>query len=178
MHRARWIRSGLLAAVLSWTGCEGSTPGELAAPPDPGAPPEGISAVKVADGCPSDLDKRTPEEVLADLRAAVAAGDMDAAMCNYDLDAVRISDGGVDVTHDEIRAALEFELALFGGTLPVVVQEIVVPAPAASSKTHLVRVLFTIDTSCVSVPDGVETYVIEKGLIQGQTWHGFPVFHC
>lgn len=119
---------------------------------------------------------RTPEEVLADHRAALAAGDYDAVYCNYSPDAVVISDGGIDRGHDEIRASVEFFGQLFGGTQPAVVQEIVVKGGAPW--THVVRLLFTIDTPCVTVPDGVDTYVIRFGQIHAQTSHAFPVFQC
>lgn len=48
----------------------------------------------------------------------------------------------------------------------------------ATSPTHMTRLLFTIDTPCVTVPDGIDTYIIRSGQIHAQTSHGFPVFHC
>ncbi len=170
MDRARSIRNGLLAAVIAWAGCEGISPVE------PNEPPGPVSAAELPDDCPDEWEERTPEEVLQDLRAALASGDLDAAMCNYALDAKVISDGGIDETHEQIRATLQFNLDLYGGTQPQVVQELAVPV--FESEMHVVRVLWTIDTACVSVPDGVDTYVIHEGGIHGQTSHGFPVFHC
>lgn len=122
------------------------------------------------------LHQRTPDEVLSDLAAAIADGDFQAAVSNYASDAVIISDGGIDVGHEQIRSSLEFLDAVYDGTQPEVVQQVVVETPIP--RTYMVRQLFTIDTECIIVPDGIATYVIRKGLIQSQTNHGFPVFQC
>lgn len=135
-----------------------------------------VSPARAAPDCPNELTKRTPQEVLADHRNALATGDMDAAVCNYAEDAIVISDGGIDLGRDQIRSSLEFFQAVFGGTQPEVVQEVVVEA--LGNHTHMVRLLFTIDTPCIIVPDGVDTYMIHKGQIHSQTSHGFPVFQC
>lgn len=119
---------------------------------------------------------RTPQQVLADHRAALAVGDLDAIDCNYSADATLIGDGGIDVGPDQIRSTYDFFLQSYGGTQPVVVQEIVVQI--LDAETSMVRLLYTIDTPCVAVPDGIDTYVIRNGQIHGQTSHGFPVFLC
>jgi hypothetical protein len=128
-----------------------------------------------SDLCDPATYERTPEEVLADHRAALAIGDLDAIDCNYSIDATLIGDNGIDVGHDQIRATWEFFLVLYGGTQPMVVQQVVVPL---DHETSLVRLLFTIDTPCVVVPDGIDTYVIRRGQIHAQTSHAFPVFLC
>lgn len=129
-----------------------------------------------AAACPPDTHLRTPEEVLADHRAALAAGDLDAVDCNYSADATVISDGGIDFGHEQIKSSLRFFLEIFDGTQPMVIQEISISA--LNARTHVVRLLFTVDTPCIVVPDGVDTYVIRNGQIYAQTSHGFPIFQC
>jgi hypothetical protein len=122
------------------------------------------------------LHQRTPEEVLSDLAAALAEGDFDAAVSNYAPDAIIISDGGIDIGHEQIRSSMEFFDAVFDGTQRAPVQQIVVETPIPN--TYMVRQLYTVDTPCIIIPDGIATYVIRKGRIQSQTDHGFPVFQC
>lgn len=126
--------------------------------------------------CDPGTYERTAPQVLADHRAALAVGNLDAIDCNYSPDATLIADGGIDVGHDQIRASTDFFLQIYGGTQPVVVQEIAVQV--LDAETSMVRVLFTIDTPCVIVPDGVDTYLVRKGQIHAQTSHAFPVFLC
>lgn len=136
----------------------------------------GTASLAAETNGPSLLHQRTPEEVLADLAAARAEGDFDAALSNYASDAIIISDNGIDLGHEQIRSGLVFFDAVFGGTQPVVVQQIVVETPIP--QTYMVRQLFTIDTECIAVPDGIATYVIRRGRIQSQTTHNFPIFLC
>jgi hypothetical protein len=35
-----------------------------------------------------------------------------------------------------------------------------------------------LDTPCVIVTDGVDTYIVRRGQIHAQTSHAFPVFTC
>jgi len=126
--------------------------------------------------CDPHLKNRTPEEVLDSHRAALAAGDWAAVRCNYADDAVVINDGGVTEGADDIVADLQFIASLIGTAVPVVVQQQVVSI--LSGDTHMARVLFTITTPCLDVPDGADTYVIKRGKIVAQTAHGFPVFKC
>lgn len=134
-------------------------------PPPPELPPF----------CGDDALDRTPQEVLDDHFDALAAGNLDGVFCNYGADAQLIGDGGVDVGPQQIRSTWEFFLQMFGGAQPNRIQQIVVPI---DHDTHFVRLLFTVDTPCVTVPDGVDTYVIRRGQIHVQTTHAFPVFHC
>lgn len=127
--------------------------------------------------CPRGSKQRTPEQVLADHRAALAAGNVELdVQCNYASDAVVISDQGVVEGREAIAAALTGLVAFFGGALPVVHEEVVVSI--LKPGTHMVRLLFSVDTPCVAVPDGIDTYVIRNGQIHAQTAHGFPVFKC
>lgn len=119
--------------------------------------------------------ERTPEEVLNDHFDGLAAGDLDRVYCNYHPDAQLIGDGGIDQGQDAIRSTWDFFLQVYGGAQPNRIQQLVVPL---DHETHLVRLLFTVDTPCVAVPDGVDTYVIRRGQIHAQTHHAFPVFLC
>lgn len=94
--------------------------------------------------------------------------------------------------HAAIRNSVEFFFQVFGGPLPQVVQQITVEVPSEQQPQFppakvlhqppppppMTRLLFTIDTPCVTVPDGIDTYIIRSGQIHAQTSHAFPVFHC
>lgn len=163
----------LLAALfLTLSACDEGAETPLAPELDPALTTVGANA---AQQCDPGTFKRTAEQVLEDHRAALAAGNLDAVSCNYASDAVVIGDGGIDTGHDQIRSSLRFFLAIFDGTQPQVVQQVVV---ATTGREEVVRLLFTIDTPCIVVPDGIDTYVIKRGQIHSQTSHGFPIFQC
>jgi hypothetical protein len=126
--------------------------------------------------CSSELKERTPQQVLADHRAALAAQDWDAARCNFHPQAKMISDNGVSNGVDAIIAEFQALAEFFGGEVPIVYSEIFLSI--LDSERYMVRTLSNIDTTCVDVPDGTETYVIRKGQIQGLTTHGFFIFDC
>lgn len=129
------------------------------------------------DLCPRNHRSRTPEQVLEDHRAWLAAGDVERdVQCNYARDAVVVSDMSVDQGRDAIRLSLLGLVQFFGGAVPAVHSEIIVTV--MNDRTYLAKVLFSVETPCISVPDGIDTYVIKNGQIQGQTAHGFPVFTC
>jgi hypothetical protein len=126
--------------------------------------------------CSHDLRDRTPQQVLADHRAALAAGDWDAVRCNFHPDAVLISDNGVSEGADAIVTEYQALFAFFGGNFDQVYQEIVVSI--LNTEKSMARVLYTVDTTCSDVPDGIDTYVIRRGRIVALTTHGFIVFTC
>jgi hypothetical protein len=126
--------------------------------------------------CPQGLQQRTPEQVLDDQRMWLAAGQFDLAGCNYASDAVVISDGGVTTGRAAIVQQLTVLGQIFGGQVPMVNEEVVVSI--LNGNTYMARILFSIDTPCVDIPDGTDTYIIRNGRIQAQTAHGFPVFQC
>jgi hypothetical protein len=107
---------------------------------------------------------RTPSEVIDDLRAAVAAGDWDAVARNYAEDAYVIDDQGILVGPAEIAAAEQSFDNLFQGAQAEVSDQIV--------HQNTVRVLYSVDGGWIVIPDGADTYVIERGLIQQRTRHG------
>ncbi len=127
-------------------------------------------------GCAPELKDRTPQQVLADHRAALAAEDWDAARCNFHPDAQMISDNGVSEGVEPIIAEFQALAAFFGGNFDQVYQEIVVSI--LDSERHLARVLYTVDTTCSDVPDGIDTFIIRRGRIVARTTHGFIVFTC
>jgi hypothetical protein len=177
MNRVRMTLGVVSAAAVVLMASCGDAPAPMS--PD-GAEPatDGLqpAAAAMPSHCPSNLHQRSPEQVLDDHRAALAAGDFDAAICNYATDAIVIGDGGIDTGHEQIRSSLEFFNRVFEGTQPQVIQQIVVDV--LTNQTSMVRLLFTIDHPCISVPDGIDTYIIRRGLIHGQTSHAFPVFTC
>lgn len=120
------------------------------------------------DTCPQGDRHREPGEVVADLRAALAAQDWSAVACSYSEDAFVIDDQGVLVGRVEIAAAHMSLAALFGDAQAEVTDE-----------THfgdMVRTLFTLDAGWVTIPDGVHTYEIRSGRIARQATHGFIEF--
>jgi hypothetical protein len=126
--------------------------------------------------CPPKDRQRTAEQVLASHFANLAAGNYEAERCNYADNAVVISDGGVTQGVDGIVAALAGFGSLFGGQVPTVTEQVVVSI--LDPRTTMVRILFSISTPCVDIPDGTDTYIVRSGRIQAQTAHGVPVFKC
>jgi len=128
------------------------------------------------EACPAGSGDRAPEKVLEEHRAALLAGDVEGdVLCNYAPDAVVISDQGVDSGRDAIRLALERLVAAFKGAVPTVKSQVILPLPG---RGHMVRVLFSMQTPCVDLPDGVDTYLIQAGRIVAQTAHASPSFKC
>lgn len=122
------------------------------------------------------IRNRSAEEVLISHRAALAAGDWNQVACNYSEDAVVISDGGVIEGRDNTVVALQQLGGLFGGTIPMVNEEVIVSI--LQDRAEMARVLFSISTTCVDINDGADTYIIKNGRIVAQTAHGFPTFKC
>jgi hypothetical protein len=132
--------------------------------------------LKAGAACDPSLRHRTPQQVLEDWRAARSAGNWAAVRCNLDDDAVMISDNGVTNGTDEIITELQALHRFFGGNFDQVYQEIVVNV--LGGNRHMARVLYTVDTTCADVPDGIDTYVIKGGQIAAMTLHGFIQFSC
>jgi hypothetical protein len=127
--------------------------------------------------CPRGFRLRTAAEVLDSHRALLAAGDVETDVaCNYAEDAVVISDQGVDGGRDAIFVSLSGLVAAFGGIMPTVTEQVVVPA--FREGIDMVRIRFTLSTPCIDIPDGTDTYLIKNGQIHAQTAHGLPVFKC
>lgn len=135
------------------------------------------TAVEAAPVCSPDLNHRTPEEVVVDFRAAMVAANWAAVRCNIDDDAVMISDNGVTNGEDEIVGELQVLARFFGGTMPQQHNHLIV-VPILGGNRSMARVLYTVDTTCADVPDGIDTYVIKGGQIAALTTHAFIQFSC
>jgi SnoaL-like domain len=110
----------------------------------------------------TELSKRTPEAVFAHHAQALGAEDLDATLMDYAPTATLISPSGVLRGKDPIRQ-------FFANLLQVL------PKAQWGIKTlYADNVLFlewTADSARASVPDGVETFLFENGLITLQTVH-------
>ena len=121
-----------------------------------------------AGPCSPELRDRTPTEVLADLRADIAAQDWDAVACNYKKTAFVIDDQGILLGREDIVAAIQYLYDLFDGVEPTIIED--------SVFNNTVRSLYTIDAGWIVMNDGVSTYFIKKGKIKWQTNHGLIEF--
>lgn len=139
------------------------------------SPTPSLAAKPAPRQCPKDFKNRSPEQVLADHRAALAAGDIFLAVCDFDDEIVVISDGGVVVGKADNAAALTFLARLFGGSVPQVNDEVIVKI--LNNKDYMARVLFSLNVPIGSIADGVDTYIIRRGLIVAQTSHGNIIFN-
>lgn len=120
------------------------------------------------DGCSPALLQRTPDVVVTDLRAARDAGDWTAFACNYHPDAFVIDDQGVLIGRAEIVSWAQSFVDIFDGVTPTITDEVVFE--------DVVRNLFTLDGGWIVIPDGVNTYVIENGMVTRHSWHGIIEF--
>jgi hypothetical protein len=84
-------------------------------------------------------------------------------MCDYADDATVVLPGQVVTGLDNIRAGLEQVGSLLGGTIPTIL--------TFTPTDRLVMITFVaLGTPC-QIPDGSDTYVVEKGHIVTQTVH-------
>lgn len=114
--------------------------------------------------CPPQRHQRTPQQVLADHEAAIASGNLDLVMCDYDDDAQVLMPGTVLSGEDEIRAALSGFMAAFGGVAPNILTR-------TFGERGVVLVTWNAFLPQFSVPDGADTFIIKHGLIRAQTVH-------
>ncbi len=120
-------------------------------------------------GCPAQYAQRTPSEVLFELRDAIGREDWEDVACHYKPDAFILDDQGILVGHSDIVAAAQSLNDLFSGINPQIIQEDVFRDTA--------RVLYSMDAGWVEIADGVNSYVIEDGVITRQTAHGLIMFN-
>ena len=119
--------------------------------------------------CPALNVLRTPEQVFAARIAAVEAGDIDAVMCTYAVDAVVVFPGAPMTGLANIRAAFEQMFMMMGGESPTVT--------TMTTVGEVVMTTFFYDGPIFSIPDGSDTYVIRHGYIKYQTVHNSLVFN-
>lgn len=112
--------------------------------------------------CPLSILLRTPKQVIQDHQAALLAGDIDRAMCDYAPTARVLTADGVNVGRAAIRAGFEAMAGLFG-SLPT--------TTGVFDTGPTVMVTWEIHTPFASIPDGVDTFVILFGQIHYQTVH-------
>lgn len=119
--------------------------------------------------CPASYALRSNSTVLAKLRAAIAREDWDDVACHYKPNAFILADQGILVGHADIIAATQSLNDLFNGVNAQIVQETIFRDTA--------RVLYSLDAGWVELEDGVDSYIIENGVITGQTSHGQITFN-
>ena len=113
--------------------------------------------------CSNDLKHRTPEETITEHLFLLQNGNLDQAMCDYADDATVVLPGQVVTGLTNIRAGLEQIGSLLGGTVPTVL--------SFTPTDRLVLITIqALGTPC-QIPDGSDTYVVEKGHIVTQTVH-------
>jgi len=118
-------------------------------------------------GCSKDLKHRSPEETIREHLALLQTGKLDEAMCDYAEDAVVVLPNTPISGLDNIRAGLTNIGALLGPTVPTV-------TTLTPSGSVVLITFFAFGTPC-TIPDGSDTYVVEKGHIVTQTVH--DTFH-
>jgi hypothetical protein len=114
-------------------------------------------------GCSHELKHRTAEQTVRDHVAAIQAGNIDQAMCDFAEDAAIILPGQVVTGLDNSRGGLSGISALLGGAVPQI--------STLTATSSVVLLTFTaFGTPCI-IPDGSDTYVVDKGKIVTQTVH-------
>jgi hypothetical protein len=118
-------------------------------------------------GCSNDLKHRTAEQTIREHIALLQAGKLDEAMCDYDENAVVVLPNQIVSGLDAIRGGLSGIGALLGGAIPQV--------QTLTATPSVVLLTFTAFGTPCTIPDGSDTYVVEKGHIVTQTVH--DTFH-
>jgi hypothetical protein len=118
-------------------------------------------------GCSNDLKHRTAEQTIREHIALLQAGKLDEAMCDYDENAVVVLPNQIVSGLDDIRGGLSGIGALLGGAVPQV--------QTLTATPSVVLLTFTAFGTPCTIPDGSDTYVVEKGHIVTQTVH--DTFH-
>lgn len=106
---------------------------------------------------------RTPKQVILEHQAALLSGDINRAMCDYAPNARVLTADGVDVGRDAILQGFLAMADLFGGVMPT--------TTAIHHTGEVVMVNWEVYTPFMSIPDGVDTFVIRFGQIYYQTVH-------
>jgi hypothetical protein len=131
-----------------------------------------VYAVSSHDGytCPKHQHQRTPVEVLQAHAVAFLAGNAQLVACDYAKDAVLVLPGAVARGPDNIEAAFAPFFALAGGNIQVATKSLTLADDVALFE-------YSIDSNHVVVSDGVDTLVIDNGLIVAHTAHlgGFAI---
>ncbi|TMH32495.1 MAG: nuclear transport factor 2 family protein [Betaproteobacteria bacterium] len=120
--------------------------------------------------CPKHAQQRTVVQVLQAHLAAVEAGNAELLACDYAKDAVFILPGAVAQGPAEIEAAFAPFFALAGGNIHVTTTSLTIAGDFTLFE-------YSVTSDHVVVTDGVDSFVIDKGLIIAHTAHlgGFSV---
>jgi SnoaL-like protein len=146
-----FARNAIVAAAAAFAlGC-----GSTAAAQDQlaTAATKGYSAL-----CPMQLQQRSPEQVLEAHLAAFRSGNVALIVCDYAKDAIVMLPGTVVQGLDEIES-------LFAGFLQAAGPILGVTVTSLTSRDNAFLMTYSIDSAHIVVPNGVDTFVIEKGRI-------------
>jgi hypothetical protein len=114
-------------------------------------------------GCSHHLAGRSAEETVREHVALLVAGNLDQAMCDYAENARVILPGQVIRGLADIKGALTSVGSLLGGAPPQI--------ETLTTAESVVLLTFEADGNPCTIPDGADTYVIDKGHIVLQTVH-------
>jgi hypothetical protein len=117
--------------------------------------------------CPHGPRHRTAQQTIEQHLALMQAGKTEEALADYAKDAVVILPGQVIRGRDEIAKGLMGVGSLLGGAVPEVL--------SLTATDNLVMITFKAMGVPCTIPDGSDTYVVEKGQIVAQTVH--DTFH-
>jgi hypothetical protein len=124
--------------------------------------------------CSSHLKQRTAEETIREHLALMEQGKLDQAMCDYADNAAVVLPGQIITGLANIRAGLANVGTLLGGSLPVV--------QTLTATSSVVMITFTASGTPCTIPDGSDTYIVDKGHIVTQivhdTFHSAPNAVC
>jgi len=110
------------------------------------------------DACPKQLQHRSPEQVLEAHLAAFRSGNAALMACDYAKDAVLMLPGSVAQGPDQIQAAFAGFFQAAGPLNSLTITSTTVQGGA-------ILMTYKIDSEHILVSDGVDTFVIVKGLI-------------
>jgi len=111
-----------------------------------------------SDSCPKQLQHRSPEQVLEAHLAAFRSGNAALMACDYAKDALLMLPGSVAQGPDQIEAAFAGFFQAAGSLNSLTITSTTVQGGA-------ILMTYKIDSEHILVPQGVDTFVIEKGRI-------------
>ena len=114
--------------------------------------------------CPTHPHQRTATQVLQAHVTAFETGNAQLVACDYAKDAVFILPGSVAQGPNNIEAAFASFFALAGGNIHVTTNSLTLADDVALFE-------YSVDSDHVIVSDGVDSFVIDNGLIAAQTAH-------
>ena len=106
-------------------------------------------------GCSHSLKHRSAQQTISEHLALLQAGKVDEAMCDYAEDAVVVLPGQTVRGLDNIRMGLSGVGALLGGAVPQI--------ETLTATEDVVLLTFSAFGVPCTIPDGSDTYVVEKG---------------